>query len=75
MRRRRKPDTRLDWRDPNMPVIRDIEYQNGMRVWRVQELIAPEIEQKYRIEVMQHYPRQDWRQDPTYHMAKRRRCR
>lgn len=42
-RRDRTPDTRLDWRDPNMPVLRKMEYFGVV----VLEEIAPEDEQAH----------------------------
>lgn len=66
-RRQREPDKRLDWRDPNMPVLRAMD--TGM------EALSPEDESAYSQDVMARSIEPTWRNDPTYNLAKRRRRR
>ena len=77
-RRRLPPDTRPDWRDPNMPVLRKIEYTNGFqRVIRLEEL-TPEQESFYAKKNMDagfNPFTPHWTQDTTYHLTNRRRRR
>lgn len=47
-RRQREPDKRLDWRDPNMPVLRAMD--TGM------EALSPEDESAYSRDVMARRP-------------------
>lgn len=62
-RRTREPDKRLDWRDPNMPVLRAMD--TGM------EALSPEDESAYSADVMARSLEPTWRNDPTYNLAKR----
>jgi hypothetical protein len=66
-RRTSKPDKRLDWRDPDMPVLRAMD--TGM------EALSPEEESAYSADVMVRSIEPTWRNDPTYNLAKRRRRR
>lgn len=68
-RRQRKPDKRLDWRDPDMPVLRPWEEPWGAVVLKA---IRPEEEQEFR-DQMQHNGNPlapGWRDDKTYNIAR-----
>jgi hypothetical protein len=65
-RRRLPPDTRLNWRDPNMPV-----YMNSNS--RGMILCTPEFAQEISRKRMAYIPAPDWRSDPTYDLANRRK--
>lgn len=43
-----RPDTRLDWRDPQMPVLRDYKMPDGSRKTE----IDPDYERRYREHLM-----------------------
>lgn len=81
MRRRRlPPDKRLDWRDPDMWVLRKVYYDDGMSLnpKAVTEYVYPGEVQEQAAENMRetrnpHTPH--WSKDPTYDLAKRRRRR
>lgn len=80
MRRRRanqEPDTRLDWRDPDMPVLRVVEYSRGFQTWIETEEFSPEEEsqnsQKTMVTTTPMAPH--WTQDPTYRLTNRRKRR
>jgi len=72
MRRRKPlpPDTRPDWRDPNMPVCRNYTMRDGTK-----KLLAdPDWEQEYRTWTLERTPAaQHWSNDPTYNLRKPRR--
>lgn len=71
-RRRKEPDTRLDWRDPDMPVLRVFE-----RPWGEVALDPepPEKEQAFRREMMMFSQAPNWRNDPTYNLGRGQRRR
>lgn len=67
--RRPRPDRRLDWRDPQMPVLRDYTMGDGS----IRHIIDPDYERRYRemlIQISDHY---NWRNDPTYDLKKQRK--
>lgn len=68
--RRLRPDTRLSWRDPDMPVLRDYKMGDGSR----KNLVDPDYERRYREFMItacgDQYP--SWRNDPTYNLRKKR---
>lgn len=67
MRRRRlPPDTRPNWRDPNMPVIRDYRFGNGTR----KTDIDPDYERRYREMLMSTSVQPTFDKDPTYNLRK-----
>lgn len=68
-RRPPPPDTRPNWRDPNLPCIRDYRMGNGER--KIE--IDPDYEHRYRAHMMEAAPHPSWRNDPTYNMKKDRR--
>jgi hypothetical protein len=73
-RRNREPDTRLNWRDPDMPVLRPWEDRWGKVYIRE---IPPEEESEYCTSMVNNNNPNapSWRNDPTYNLAKRRRRR
>ncbi len=66
MRRRLPPDLRPDWRDPNMPVMRDYKMGDGS----TRTIISPDYEHRYREMLMETTRLPSWRQDPTYDLRK-----
>lgn len=63
-----KPDTRLNWRDPDMPVIR-----KGYRAGKVVDMeVAPEFVQKYYVDKLNNleYRAPRWDEDETYFLKK-----
>lgn len=71
MTRHRRPDTRPDWRDPNMPVLRDYIMGDGSR----KTIIDPDYERRYR-EYLLTLPddtHPNFRLDPTYDLKKQRK--
>lgn len=62
-RRKFPPDTRLNWRDPNMPVLRYINPQFGY-----QQIKSEHISQFHKEVVagLEQHPELDWKNDPTY---------
>src|ERR1700722_7128105 len=73
-RRRPGPDTRLSWRDPEMPLLKRWEWPSGQIGLRE---IPPEEEQDYRLEkiALQEPGRPEWRRDETYALRQRRGAR
>lgn len=67
MRRRNEPDKRLDWRDPQMPVLRAVT--TGM------EEMSPEDESAYSADVMRRSIEPIWKNDPTYKLGRGQRRR
>lgn len=68
MRRKQPPDTRPDWRDPNMPVLRDYKMIDGSK----KEIVDPDYERRYRAHMIDAAPHENWRNDPTYNIRRRR---
>lgn len=66
-RRNKEPDRRLDWRDPDMPVLRAMT--TGM------EEMTPEDESEYSRNVMLLSLEPHWRNDPTYNLGRGQRRR
>jgi len=67
-RRQMKPNPKaLDWRDPEMPVIREYLMQDGTK----KTLIDPDYEHRYREHMIKTAAAPDWRSDPTYNMRKK----
>lgn len=67
--KRPRPDLRLPWRDPLMPVLRDYKMANG----EVRNVIDPEYERRYREMLVQTSQEPSWKNDPTYDLKKQRR--
>lgn len=63
------PDTRLDWRDPEMPVLRDYKMGNGEH----RTIVDHDYEHRYREHMMEAAPHPDYHNDPTYHLRKDRK--
>ena len=66
-RDRRTVDRRLDWRDPAMPVLREMEFGYGER--RRGEA-PPHEEQEYCASVVDQKPAPRWKDDPSYRWAR-----
>ena len=64
--RKQKPDLRPDWRDPNMPVMRDYVMSNGER----KTVVDQDYERCYREYMMQASPHPTYDSDPTYNMRR-----
>ena len=69
-RRHLPPDTRPDWRDPDMPVIRNYVMANGTH----KTTVDPDYEHRYR-EFLITLPNETsahphWCNDPTYNMKR-----
>lgn len=68
-RRNLPPDTRLDWRDPDMPVIRK-GYLKGVVV--DMEVSAEHVQQFYERKMQDpNYTAPQHEDDPTYNLKKR----
>jgi hypothetical protein len=63
-----RPDTRPDWRDPNLPVIRDYRMGDGSRKTEVD----PDYEHRYREHMMSAAPHPDYKRDPTYNLRRKK---
>lgn len=59
-------DHKLDWHDPQMPVIRDYRMGDGSR----RTIIDPDYEHRYREHLMQTSAHPSWKQDPTYNLKR-----
>jgi hypothetical protein len=67
-----KPDLRLNWRDPNMPVLRDYRMGNGER----KIVVDADYEHRYRemlINTASESTFPHYRNDPTYNLRKERK--
>lgn len=70
MKRLRRPDHRPDWRDPNMPVMRDYLMGDGS----TKTVVDQDYERRYRemlIETDTTHP--SYKLDPTYNLKKQRK--
>lgn len=65
---RPRPDLRLSWRDPEMPVLRDYRMADGS----IRTVIDPDYERRYREHLVKTTPHPNWRADPTYNMKRPR---
>ena len=64
MKRRLPPDKRLDWRDPNMPVLRYGKFGDFIGT---KEVSPDDITRYYKAKLEQMgYQLPDWKDDPTY---------
>lgn len=74
-RARLRRDDRLDWRDPNMPVIREYVIRDDDKlIERGIELASPELttaEAREGLRLQARKPREfsSWNRDPSYHWA------
>lgn len=67
--KRPRPDHRLSWRDPLMPVLRDYRMGDGS----LRTIIDPDYEHRYREFLMETSPHPSYKTDPTYEMRKDKR--
>lgn len=67
-RRRQAPDTRPDWRDPAMPVIRRYKLSNGQMLTDVD----PDYETRYREFLLTQNATPPWYRDPTYNLRRKK---
>jgi hypothetical protein len=68
--KRRLPDHRLSWRDPNMPVLRDYIMGDGS----TKNVVDQDYERRYRDMLLSTdsiHP--SYKQDPTYDLKKQRK--
>jgi len=74
MRRRKRlspnPNA-LDWRDPQMPLVRDYTFRSGAKLTEV----TPEFEQEWRQICMERNAAPEWRDDPLYNARRPSRVR
>ena len=66
--KRSKPDVRLNWRDPNMPVLRLGYPHNKLIVMEVK----PEKVKAYYEQKMLNHPAPHYKNDPTYFLKKKK---
>lgn len=62
----RSPDG-ADWRDPDMPLVRNYLFSNGT----VLNTVDKEFEQAWRARCMEMNAASSWRNDPTYHSKRK----
>lgn len=67
-RRKHLPDTRPDWRDPDMPLIRDYKMGNGTKVSEVDA----DYEHRYREHLMRNSDNPRYDNDPTYNLKRKK---
>jgi hypothetical protein len=67
MKRRPRHDSRPDWRDPNLPCIRDYRMGDGTHKTEVD----PDYERRYREHLMQTSSHPSYRDDPTYNLKRK----
>jgi hypothetical protein len=65
--RRRPPDTRPRWNDPDLPCVRDYKMRDGKRVTEVDA----DYERRYREFMMETGVELHFRHDPTYNMRRK----
>lgn len=70
-RRKLPPDKRLNWRDPDMPIIRT-GIING--VFQTAEIAPQHVQQYYQIKLQRNIDIEpNWRVDPTYDLKKKKK--
>jgi hypothetical protein len=67
--KRSRPDHRLSWRDPNMPVLRDYIMGDGS----TKHVVDPDYERRYREMLMQTSAHPSHKDDDTYDLKKQRK--
>lgn len=67
MSRRPLLDTRPDWRDPDLPCIRNYRMPNGT----LRTEVDPDYESRYRAHMIEAAEQPDWRRDPTYNLRRK----
>ncbi len=69
-KKRKSLPTKLpDWRDPQMPVIRNYKMADGTR----RELVDPDYERCYREHLMIAAVQPGFRDDPTYNLRRKKK--
>lgn len=68
MKRRKPWAAPFDWRDPNMPVLRNYKMNNGERKIEVDA----DYERRYREHLMSAAVQPKFRDDPTYDMKRKK---
>lgn len=63
----RRPDNRLNWRDPSMPVIRDYLMADGSR----RTVVDPTYERRYRAHLIESTDHPTYNNDPTYNLRRK----
>lgn len=58
----------MDWRDPDMPVLRDYRMGDGSR----KTVVDPDYEHRYRDHMMHMAPHPNHWEDPTYNMKRKK---
>lgn len=61
-------DTRPNWHDPNMPVLRDYRMADGTK----RTIVDPDYEHRYREHLMQVSENPSYKNDPTYNLKRKR---
>lgn len=69
MKRSRRHDNRLDWRDPNMLVMRDYLMGDGS----TKTIVDQDYERRYREMLMETSAHPSYKLDPTYDLKKQRK--
>lgn len=64
--KRQRPDKRLRWHDPAMPVLRDYRMGDGS----TKTVVSPDYERRYREMLMETSAHPSYKLDPTYNLAK-----
>jgi len=67
IRRQRPIPPYFDWRDPNMPVLRDYKFANGTR----RTEIDPDYERRYREHLLNSTAQPHYKDDPTYNLRRK----
>lgn len=62
-----RPDLRPNWRDLDMPVLRDYKMGDGT----VRTVVDPTYEARYRAFMMESAPHPHYTKDPTYHLKRK----
>lgn len=60
--------TKLNWRDPSMPVIRSYKMRDGS----TRTEVDPDYERRYRAHMMESTEQPKFRDDPTYEMRRKK---
>jgi hypothetical protein len=71
--RKRVLDTRPDWRDPRMKVLRTWMEEGWGGSWtKKSEMVTPEFSSDLSRENVEYSDAPDWRRDPTYNLSRKR---
>ncbi len=70
MNKRIRPRTDIpDWRNPQMPVLRDYKMGDGS----IRNIIDPDYERRFRDHCMKTMDHPTWRSDPLYERKRKRK--